>query len=106
MTTLSSRCPSSCSATTTRPEPNGRTCRWTADISPVAASQPRRLAALLPDDDLAALLGHRPDVALPAPSDLTTLANRLAVRSSIARAVDALDAFSLRVLEVVTLLGE
>jgi hypothetical protein len=37
--------------------------------------------------------------------DLTPLANRLAVRSSIARAVDALDAFSLRVLEVVTLLG-
>jgi hypothetical protein len=45
-------------------------------------------------------------VALPAPSDLTTLANRLAVRSSVARAVDALDAFALRVLEVVTLLGQ
>jgi hypothetical protein len=53
------------------------------------------------DDDLARLLSHRPEAALPSPPDLATLANRLAVRTSLARAIDALDAFALRVLEAV-----
>ncbi|MCW2493690.1 MAG: hypothetical protein JWN47_3054 [Frankiales bacterium] len=57
------------------------------------------------DLDLMALLRRRPDLALPAPVDLATLASRASVRSSIARALDALDAFSLRVLEVVAGLG-
>ncbi|MDQ1718421.1 MAG: hypothetical protein QOE89_2374, partial [Pseudonocardiales bacterium] len=57
------------------------------------------------DVDLMALLRRRPDLALPAPVDLATLASRASVRSSIARALDALDAFSLRVLEVVAGLG-
>ncbi|MGI8881900.1 MAG: helicase-associated domain-containing protein [Jatrophihabitans sp.] len=55
------------------------------------------------DDELVTLLRHRPDLALPAPADLAVLATRLAVRSSVARATDALDAFTLRVLEAVAL---
>ena len=35
---------------------------------------------------------RRPDVALPAPADIATLASRVGVRSSVQRAVDALDA--------------
>jgi hypothetical protein len=46
------------------------------------------------------LLRRRPDLALPAPVDLATLANRASVRTSIARVLDSLDAFTLRVLEV------
>jgi hypothetical protein len=57
------------------------------------------------DAELIALLRRRPDLALPAPVDLATLASRASVRTSIARALDALDAFTLRVLEVLTLLG-
>ncbi|MFL6161281.1 MAG: helicase-associated domain-containing protein [Jatrophihabitantaceae bacterium] len=52
------------------------------------------------DAELLVLLRHRPDLALPAPVDLATLANRASVRTSIGRALDALDAFTLRVLEV------
>ena len=55
------------------------------------------------DTELAALLQRRPDLALPAPADLPTLASRLGVRTSVQRAVDGLDAFLLRVLEAVTL---
>src|SRR5262249_27910385 len=47
-----------------------------------------------------------PDVALPAPADITTLASRVGVRSSVQRAVDTLDAFTLRVLEARVLLRE
>ena len=39
-------------------------------------------------------------LALPAPVDLATLANRAGVRTSIARLLDSLDAFTLRVLEI------
>lgn len=48
-----------------------------------------------------ALLRRRPDLALPAPVDLATLAGRASVRTSISRALDGLDAFTLRTLEVV-----
>ncbi|MGX7677789.1 helicase-associated domain-containing protein [Jatrophihabitans sp. DSM 45814] len=57
------------------------------------------------DSDLIALLRRRPDLALPAPVDLATLASRASVRSSIARALDSLDAYTLRVLEVISSLG-
>ena len=53
------------------------------------------------DAELAALLRRRPDLALPAPGDLATLAARAVVRSSVQRAVDRLDAFALRLLGVV-----
>ena len=55
------------------------------------------------DAELAQLLARRPDLALPAPPDLPSLANRLSVRSSVQRAVDGLDAFVLRVLEAIVL---
>ena len=55
------------------------------------------------DTALAELLRRRPDLALPAPADLPTLASRLSVRTSVQRAVDGLDAFVLRVLEALVL---
>ncbi|MCW2495924.1 MAG: hypothetical protein JWQ77_1848 [Jatrophihabitans sp.] len=57
------------------------------------------------DAELAELLRRRPDLALPAPPDLATLAGRLAVRTSVQRAVDGLDAFLLRILEALVLCG-
>jgi Helicase conserved C-terminal domain len=58
------------------------------------------------DDELAALLRRRPDLALPAPSDFATLASRVSVRTSVQRAVDALDGLSLAVLEALVLAAE
>ncbi|MDT4894137.1 MAG: hypothetical protein QOE97_3172 [Pseudonocardiales bacterium] len=55
------------------------------------------------DDQLAELLRRRPDLALPAPADLAMLASRLSVRTSVQRAIDALDAFALRVLDALVL---
>lgn len=55
------------------------------------------------DAQLAALLNRRPDLALPAPADLPTLASRLSVRTSVQRAVDGLDGFTLPVLEALVL---
>ncbi len=55
------------------------------------------------DEQLVTLLRNRPDLALPAPADLAVLATRLTVRSSLARATDSLDAFTLRVLEAIAL---
>ena len=52
------------------------------------------------DAQLVALLRRRPDLALPAPVDLNMLASRASVRTSISRALDGLDAFTLRTLEV------
>ncbi|WP_051515705.1 helicase-associated domain-containing protein, partial [Candidatus Blastococcus massiliensis] len=67
---------------------------------------PATLAAWLrtrSDDQLAALLAARPDVARPAPSDVVALAGRLAVPVSVDRALDELDATTLQVLDVVLL---
>jgi hypothetical protein len=55
------------------------------------------------DDQLGRLLARRPDLALPAPADIATLASRLSVRSSVQRAIDGLDAFTLRVVEALVL---
>ncbi len=55
------------------------------------------------DTQLATLLRRRPDLALPAPADLPALASRLSVRTSVQRALDGLDAFTLRVLEALAL---
>jgi len=57
------------------------------------------------DPQLVTLLRRRPDLALPAPVDLSTLASRASVRTSISRALDGLDAFTLRTLEVLVCAG-
>ena len=59
-----------------------------------------------PDDALAALLRDRPDLAVPLPPDLSALGVRAAGRLSVQRALDALDAPSLQVLEIVAVLPE
>jgi Helicase conserved C-terminal domain/WYL domain len=72
----------------------------------MSASAPPTLAAWLrtrSDEQLAALLAARPDVARPAPSDVVALASRLAVPVSVDRALDELDAATLQVLDVVLL---
>src|SRR3712207_9029040 len=55
------------------------------------------------DEQLAALLVARPDIARPAPSDVVGLATRLAVPVSVDRALDELDAATLQVLDAVLL---
>ena len=57
------------------------------------------------DAQLVTLLRRRPDLALPAPVDLSTLASRASVRTSVSRALDSLDAFALRTLEVLVCAG-
>ncbi|MDT4986806.1 MAG: hypothetical protein QOI74_900, partial [Micromonosporaceae bacterium] len=57
----------------------------------------------LPDSDLAALLGLRPDLVVPVPADITALAVRAQSRLSTARALDALDMFTLEVLDALRL---
>lgn len=54
---------------------------------------------------LTALLVARPDLARPTPADLTTLAARATTRSSVQRALDALDLAHLQALEAVVVLG-
>ena len=69
-------------------------------------TEPATLAAWLrtrSDEQIAALLVARPDVARPAPSDVVALASRLAVPVSVDRALDELDAATLQVLDVVLL---
>ncbi|MCU1595154.1 MAG: hypothetical protein JWO12_2546, partial [Frankiales bacterium] len=71
--------------------------------TPPATSSPRSLADALrawPDDRLARLLQARPDLATPVPPDLGILAARAAVRLSVLRVLDTLDAYRLAVLEL------
>lgn len=55
------------------------------------------------DSDLARLLGLRPDLARPAPADVTGVAARAGTLASTARAVDAVDRRLLSVLEAAVL---
>lgn len=55
------------------------------------------------DDALAALLEKRPDLARPAPADLTALAARATTRASVQRALDGLDLAHLQALEALVL---
>lgn len=57
------------------------------------------------DEALTTLLLRRPDLARPAPTDITTLAARATTRSSVQRALDGLDLATLRALEAVVAAG-
>ena len=58
------------------------------------------------DEQLKALVRARPDLARPAPSDLTSLAARASTRSSVQRALDGLDRGHLQVLEALVVSGD
>ncbi len=58
------------------------------------------------DDALADLLARRPDLSVPLPPDVTSLAAAAAGRLSVQRAVDGLDTPTLQVLEVLAVLPE
>jgi hypothetical protein len=84
----------------------GDLLRARRSVERMSADGPATLAAWLrsrSDEQLAALLAARPDVARPAPSDVVALASRLAVPVSVDRALDELDAATLQVLDVVLL---
>ncbi|AKT50239.1 helicase-associated domain-containing protein [Arsenicicoccus sp. oral taxon 190] len=57
------------------------------------------------DDELAALLVARPDLARPAPTDITALAARSGTRASTQRALEGLDTAHLQVLEALLATG-
>ena len=58
------------------------------------------------DEQLRALVRRRPDLARPAPSDLTSLAARASTRASVQRALDGLDRGHLQVLEALVVSGD
>jgi hypothetical protein len=58
------------------------------------------------DDELALLLRARPDLLHPVAPDITSLASRAGTATSIARALDALDLFTLQVAETLAALDE
>jgi hypothetical protein len=58
------------------------------------------------DAQLIDLVLARPDLARPAPADLTSLAARAGTRASVQRAVEALDRGHLQVLEAVVVAGD
>ena len=58
------------------------------------------------DDELVGLVLARPDLARPAPVDLTGLAARASTKASVQRAVEALDRGQLQVLEALVVAGD
>src|SRR5690606_10809360 len=58
------------------------------------------------DQELAALLRARPDLVVPVPADLPTLAARAQSRSSVARVLDRLTQFELEILDALRLTAE
>ncbi|HEX5335331.1 MAG TPA: helicase-associated domain-containing protein, partial [Propionicimonas sp.] len=58
------------------------------------------------DEQLRTLVRRRPDLARPAPSDLTSLAARASTRASVQRALDGLDRGHLQVLETLVVSGD
>lgn len=57
----------------------------------------------LPDEALGALIQLRPDLVVPVPSDVSALAVRAQSRGSVARCLDALDEFTLLILDAARL---
>ena len=56
------------------------------------------------DHELVALLRARPDLTVPAPSDLTVLAGRSNTGPSVWRAMESLNQFHIQVLQALTVL--
>ncbi|GAB3282888.1 helicase-associated domain-containing protein [Parasphingorhabdus pacifica] len=56
------------------------------------------------DEELVELLRARPDLATPLPADTSVLATRMGGRSSVARACEELDSFTLSTLEALVVL--
>ena len=57
----------------------------------------------LPDEALGALIQLRPDLVVPVPADVSALAVRAQSRGSVARCLDALDEFTLTILDAARL---
>jgi hypothetical protein len=57
----------------------------------------------LTDEALGALIQLRPDLVVPVPADISALAVRAQSRGSVARCLDALDEFTLRILDAARL---
>jgi hypothetical protein len=57
----------------------------------------------LSDEALGALIQLRPDLVVPVPSDIAALAVRAQSRGSVARCLDALDEFTLQILDAARL---
>ncbi|CAM8644127.1 Helicase XPB/Ssl2, N-terminal domain containing protein [Candidatus Planktophila dulcis] len=60
----------------------------------------------LDDAALISMFNHRPDLVMPVPPDMASLAVRASSAPSLARAVDALNKWQLQVLEVCAILPE
>src|SRR5512139_2847574 len=58
------------------------------------------------DAELADLVLTRPDLARPAPADLTSLAARASTKASVQRAIEVLDRGHLSALEALVVVGE
>jgi hypothetical protein len=58
------------------------------------------------DEELQELVRSRPDLARPAPADLSSLAARSTTRASLQRALDTLDRGHLQVIEALLVTGE
>ncbi len=77
-------------------------------MSTPSATAPRTLADQLrgwSDEQVAALLTARPDLATPVPQDTSQLASRVGTRASVLLAVDQLTQLELTVLDAVVALG-
>ena len=58
------------------------------------------------DEQLTGLVLGRPDLARPAPADLTSLAARASTKASVQRCIETLDRAQLQVLEAVVVAGD
>ncbi len=78
-------------------------------IGQMPGDRPRSLTEDLrarDDDALASMLLARPDLLNPVPADLVSLAARATTRSSVQRALDQLDQFTVQVVEVICALSD
>lgn len=74
--------------------------------APVAARSLADEIRARTDDELTALILGRPDLARPAPADLTSLAARASTKASVQRCIETLDRAQIQVLEAVLLAGD